>query len=107
MRRRGFVFSDRSRLYAALLIGRIARRARLTDFGVTARLTARPGCIARRTPRGTNMREKKPMAEMFVPHPRLVNATVRITAHADRASRASHDEPQRHAAARGRDRNAG
>ena len=63
-----------------LLIGCIARRTRLTDFGVTARLTARPGCTARRTARGTNMREKNPMAGMFVANPRLVNATVRITA---------------------------
>ncbi len=65
-----------------LLIGCIARRTRLTDFGVTARLTARPGCIARRTARGTNMREKNPMAGVFVANPRLVNATVRITARA-------------------------
>lgn len=43
-----------------LSTGCIARRICLIGFGVTARLTARPGCIARRTPRGTNKRERKP-----------------------------------------------
>jgi hypothetical protein len=44
----------------ALLIGCIARRARLIGFGVTARFAVRTGCIALRADRGTNILEKKP-----------------------------------------------
>jgi hypothetical protein len=46
--------------YTALSIGCKARLALLTTLGVTARFTARPGCMARRTLRGTNNLEKKP-----------------------------------------------
>ncbi len=63
-RRRGLVFNDRSTPYTALLNGCIARRARFTDLGVTALFTARAGCIARRTPRGMNIRENKPTVQM-------------------------------------------
>jgi hypothetical protein len=52
---------ERSTEYFALSIGCRARRTFLTAFGVTARFTARPGCMARRTPRGTRSRVKKPM----------------------------------------------
>jgi hypothetical protein len=45
--------------YMALLTGCMARRARLMLLGVTARLTARPGCMARRTLRGMRSRVKK------------------------------------------------
>jgi hypothetical protein len=40
----------------------MARLAFFTALGVTTRFTARPGCIARRTPRGTSNLEKKPIA---------------------------------------------
>jgi hypothetical protein len=43
-----------------LSIGLSARRARFTAFGVIARLTALPGCTARRTLRGIRSLEKKP-----------------------------------------------
>ena len=65
-RRRLFVFSDRSAPYTALLTGCNARLARFTDFGVTARLTARPGCMARRTPRGMNSPERNPTAAAYL-----------------------------------------
>jgi hypothetical protein len=58
--RRGFVFNDRVTAYAALSSGCRARLAFLTTFGVTARFTARAGCIARRIPRGTNNRDRNP-----------------------------------------------
>jgi hypothetical protein len=40
----------------------MARLAFFTTLGVTARLTARPGCIARRTLRGTSNLEKNPIS---------------------------------------------
>jgi hypothetical protein len=43
-----------------LSMGDIALRACFTAFGVTARLTALPGCTARRTLRGIKSLEKKP-----------------------------------------------
>ena len=46
----------------ALSIGCSARLARLIDFGVTARFTARPGWVALRTDRGTSILVKKPIA---------------------------------------------
>ena len=46
--------------YTALSTGCKARLALLTALGVTARFTARPGCMARRTLRGTNNLEKNP-----------------------------------------------
>jgi hypothetical protein len=52
--------------YAALSMGCTARLAFLTTFGVTARLTARPGWIARRTLRGMNNLEKKPTLDSLV-----------------------------------------
>jgi hypothetical protein len=54
------VAAERSMEYTALSIGCKARVALLTTLGVTARFTARPGCMARRTLRGTNNLEKKP-----------------------------------------------
>lgn len=54
------VAAERCMEYTALSKGCRARLARLTALGVTARFTARPGCIARRTLRGTNNLEKKP-----------------------------------------------
>ena len=54
------VATERCTEYTALSMGCIARLALLTTLGVTARLTARPGCIARRTLRGTSNLEKKP-----------------------------------------------
>jgi len=54
------VAADRSMEYTALSIGCKTRLALLTTLGVTARFTARPGCMARRTLRGTNNLEKKP-----------------------------------------------
>jgi hypothetical protein len=53
------VAAERCMEYTALSIGCNARLALLTALGVTARLTARPGCMARRTLRGSNL-EKKP-----------------------------------------------
>ncbi len=47
--------------YTALSTGCNARRAFLMDLGVTARLTARPGCMARRTLRGISSLEKNPI----------------------------------------------
>jgi hypothetical protein len=64
-RRRGFVFSARVIEYTALSTGCSARLALLMTFGVTARLTARPGCIARRIPRGTNKRDRNPTGIAF------------------------------------------
>jgi hypothetical protein len=55
------VAAERSMEYTALSIGCKARLALLTTLGVTARFTARPGCIARRTLRGTSNLEKKPI----------------------------------------------
>lgn len=55
------VAADRSMEYTALSIGCNARLAFLTTLGVTARFTARPGCMARRTLRGTSNLEKKPI----------------------------------------------
>jgi hypothetical protein len=55
------VAAERSIEYIALSIGCNARLALLTALGVTARFMARPGCMARRTPRGTNNLEKKPI----------------------------------------------
>lgn len=60
------VATDRCTEYTALSMGCMARRARLTALGVTARFTARPGCMARRTLRGTSSLEKKPIM-----HPRI------------------------------------
>ena len=54
------VAAERSMEYTALSMGCKARLALLTALGVTARFTARPGCMARRTLRGTNNLEKKP-----------------------------------------------
>jgi len=54
------VAAERWMEYTALSIGCKARLALLTALGVTARFTARPGCIARRTLRGTSNLEKKP-----------------------------------------------
>lgn len=51
---------ERSTECLALSIGCNARRAFLTALGVIARLTARPGWAARRTPRGISDRVKKP-----------------------------------------------
>jgi hypothetical protein len=55
-----FVFSDRVTPYVALLIGCRDRLALLMLLGVKARLTARPGWTARRTPRGMNILDKSP-----------------------------------------------
>ena len=52
---------DRSMEYLALSIGCIARRAFLIGFGVMALFTARPGCMARRMPRGISSRLKNPI----------------------------------------------
>jgi hypothetical protein len=54
------VAAERCIEYTALSRGCNARLALLTALGVTARFTARPGCIARRTLRGTSNLEKKP-----------------------------------------------
>jgi hypothetical protein len=54
------VAAERCMEYTALSIGCKARLALFTALGVTARFTARPGCMARRTLRGTNNLEKKP-----------------------------------------------
>jgi hypothetical protein len=54
------VAAERCIEYTALSTGCRALLAFLTAFGVTARFTARPGCTARRTLRGTNNLEKKP-----------------------------------------------
>lgn len=54
------VAAERSMEYTALSTGCRARLALLTTLGVTARFTARPGCMARRTLRGTSNLEKKP-----------------------------------------------
>jgi hypothetical protein len=54
------VAAERSMEYTALSIGCKARLALLTALGVTARFTARLGCMARRTRRGTSNLEKKP-----------------------------------------------
>jgi hypothetical protein len=54
------VAAERSMEYTALSTGCKARLAFLTALGVTVRFTARPGCIARRTLRGTSNLEKKP-----------------------------------------------
>ena len=54
----------------ALSTGCKARLAFLTTLGVTARFTARPGCIARRTLRGTSSLEKKPT---YTPHRQAVS----------------------------------
>jgi|HubBroStandDraft_3_1064219.scaffolds.fasta_scaffold173802_1 hypothetical protein len=55
------VAAERSMEYTALSIGCNARLALLTALGITARFTARPGCMARRTLRGTSNLEKKPI----------------------------------------------
>lgn len=54
------VAAERCIEYTALSTGCRALLAFLTTFGVTARFTARPGCIARRTLPGTNNLEKNP-----------------------------------------------
>ena len=54
------VAAERSMEYTALSIGCNARLALLTALGITARFTARPGCMARRTLRGTSNLKKKP-----------------------------------------------
>jgi len=54
------VATERCIEYTALSTGCNARRALLTALGVTARFTARPGCIAWRTLRGTSSLGKKP-----------------------------------------------
>ena len=54
------VATERCTEYTALSMGCIARLAFLTTLGVTVRLTARPGCIARRTLRGTSNLEMNP-----------------------------------------------
>jgi len=54
------VAAERCMEYTALSIGCNARLALLTALGVTARFTARPGCMARRTLRGISNLEKKP-----------------------------------------------
>lgn len=60
------VATERSTEYFALLTGLIARRICFTGFGVTARLTVRTGCAARRTLRGTSRRLKNPMGGRYV-----------------------------------------
>jgi hypothetical protein len=50
---------ERSIEYCKLSIG-LVRLAFLIAFGVTARFTARPGCMARRTLRGMRSLEKNP-----------------------------------------------
>jgi hypothetical protein len=60
------VATERSIEYLALSMGLSARRAFLIAFGVTARLTARPGCMARRTFRGMSNLDRKPMATAHV-----------------------------------------
>ena len=54
------VAAERCMEYTALSTGCNARLALLTALGVTARFTARPGCMARRTLRGTSNLDKKP-----------------------------------------------
>jgi hypothetical protein len=61
------VATDRSTEYTALPMGCIAQLAFLTTLGVTARLTARPGRIARRTLRGTSNLEMKPTWPVLEP----------------------------------------
>jgi hypothetical protein len=60
------VAAERCIEYTALSTGCRALPAFLTAFGVTARFTARPGCIARRTLRGTNNLEKNPTGTSWV-----------------------------------------
>ena len=67
---RSDVAIERSMEYFVLSIGCIARRAFFTTFGLTARFTARPGCTARRTLRGTRSLVKNPIAN----HPPIVSA---------------------------------
>jgi len=64
---------DRSIEYWKLSIGCIARLALLTTLGVTARFTARPGCIARRTLRGTSSLDQKPIP---IHHPVLARPSL-------------------------------
>ena len=64
------VAAERSMEYTALSIGCSARLALLTALGVTARFTARPGCMARRTLRGTSNLEKKPILPQSTKRPR-------------------------------------
>lgn len=54
------VATERCIEYTALSTGCKARRAFLIGLGVMTRFTARPGCVARRTLRGTSNLEKKP-----------------------------------------------
>jgi hypothetical protein len=54
------VASERCIEYVTLSTGCKARRAFLIILGVTARFTVRPGCMTRRTLRGTSNLEKKP-----------------------------------------------
>jgi hypothetical protein len=61
---------ERSTEYWRLSIGCIARRALLMAFGVIARFTARPGCTARRTLRGTRSPVRKPMRSPSKPEMR-------------------------------------
>jgi hypothetical protein len=68
------VAAERCMEYTALSKGCSARLALLTTLGVTARFTARPGCMARRTLRGTNNLEKKPTW-----HPKRRNEYVNTT----------------------------
>jgi hypothetical protein len=72
------VARDRCTEYTALSMGCMARLAFLTTLGVTARLTARPGCIARRTLRGTSNLEKKPNPTFLRREP--VRRTLRLPA---------------------------
>ena len=83
------VATERCTEYAALSMGCMARLAFLTTLGVTARLTARPGCTARRTLRGMNNLEKKPTLDSpvratthwFLTHPRPVPTASRCCFH--------------------------
>ena len=54
------VAAERCIEYTALSTGCKALLALLTALGVIARFTARPGCMARRTLRGTSSLEKNP-----------------------------------------------
>jgi hypothetical protein len=54
------VFRDLVTLYEALLTGCSALRAFLMLLGVAARFTDLTGWTARRTPLGTNIRDRKP-----------------------------------------------
>lgn len=60
-------------------------------------MTDRPGCIARLTPRGTNIREKKPTAEMFAANLTLVKPRLNIMASSAYTAGAScpHADPLR------------